>query len=261
MGAGPLRLLEAGLVDRLARAGCPARVSIVETSSTLWPTEIGAAFDLARQIAARVAEALTSGAFPLILSGNCLPAALGAIAGAGDLPRVVWFDAHGDFNTPESTVSGFLDGMAVATITGHCWRALTATIDGFSIVPETAVTLVGARDLDPLEAKALADSEIAQLSLAGVVDTGSPVVTRKRSTYVHLDLDVLDPSEGAMNGYAVPGGITRSQLNEALHAIVGREHVRVASVTAFDPAVDRSNSSLEAALSVCAELVRFAQTE
>src|SRR5262245_14636057 len=107
MGAGPLTLLDGGLVDRLAAAGRPARVSIVETSSTLWPTEIGAAFDLARKVAARVRDALDQGAFPIVLSGNCLPAALGAISGAPDVSRVIWFDAHGDFNTPDTTITGF----------------------------------------------------------------------------------------------------------------------------------------------------------
>jgi arginase len=249
MGAGPLRLLDGGLVDRLAAAGRPARVMMVETSSTLWPTEIGAAFDLARQIATRVRNALSQGAFPIVLSGNCLPAALGAISGANHVSRVIWFDAHGDFNTPDTSITGFLDGMALATISGHCWRGLTATIDGFSNAAEATVTLVGARDLDPLEAKALSASQITRVSAHEL--TGAFLPPDSGSAYVHIDLDVLDPSEGPMNGYAAPGGITRRQLHEAIRRC---RSVRVASVTAFDPAVDLSGSSLEAALSVCVDL-------
>jgi arginase len=260
MGAGPLRLLDAGLVGRLEDAGYPAHVCMVETASTLWPTEINTAFDLARQIADRVREARGQGAFPLVLSGNCLPAALGAWSGSDDLSRVIWFDAHGDFNTPDTTISGFLDGMALATLTGHCWRALTATIGGFSPIPDTRVTLVGARDFDPLEARALADSGITLLSVHTLLGTASPGIARTGPTYVHVDLDVLDPSEGAMNGYVAPDGMSRSQLKEAMHAIVRRGQLRAASVTAFDPAVDSSGSSLDAALSVCVELARVAVT-
>ena len=254
MGAGPLRLLDAGLVDRLATAGLGADVSIVESSSTVWPTEIATAFDLARHVAARVRAALSQGAFPLVLSGNCLPAALGAVSGATDVARVLWFDAHGDFNTPETTVTGFLDGMALATLTGRCWRGLTATIDGFSIVPEAAVALVGARDLDALEAHALSASQIVRVNVDSLVETTAPSLTRNGGTYLHLDVDVLDPSACRMNGYAVPGGITHLQLREAIRAIARRAPLRVASVTAFDPAADVSGSSLEVALSVCADL-------
>jgi arginase len=237
-------------VERLAAADRAARVSILETSSTLWPTEIGVAFDLARQIATRVRGTLSQGGFPIILSGNCLPAAIGACSGANDVSRVIWFDAHGDFNTPDTTISGFLDGMALAALTGHCWGALTATIDGFSIAPEATVTLIGARDLDPLEANALAASQITRLS-AHDLGAGSSLLTGTGSAYLHIDLDVLDPSEGPMNGYAAPGGMTRLQLHEAMRRC---GPVRVASVTAFDPAVDPSGSSLETALNVCVDL-------
>jgi len=61
---------------------------------------------------------------------------------------VLWFDAHGDFNTPESTLGGFLDGMALAIATGRCWTGLAATVPGFTPVAEENVVLVGARDLD-----------------------------------------------------------------------------------------------------------------
>ena len=260
MGAGPLRLLEAGLVDRLKDAGHVTDVSIVETPSTLWPSEIASAFDLARQIAVQVRAALDKGGFPLVLSGNCGPAALGSVSAASDLSRVNWFDAHGDFNTPETTVSGFLDGMALATITGHCWRELTATIPGFSIVPEATVTLIGARDFDVLEANALADSQIANVSVNTII-TSPASAGGNGSTYLHIDLDVLDPSEGRMNSYAAPRGITHSQLHEALHAIRRHRRLCAASVTAFDPAVDASGRSLETALNVCVQVAALGMVE
>src|SRR3954467_8178859 len=166
MGAGPLRLLDAGLRARLEAEGHTVDVSTVEISPGLWPGEIAAAFDLARRVAALVRSAIGAGAFPLVLSGNCAPAALGCLGGAGNVSRVLWFDAHGDFNTPDTTIGGFLDGMALAIVTGRCWRELAAGIDGFSPLAEGAVTLIGARDLDPLEAEALAGSGVQRLSVA-----------------------------------------------------------------------------------------------
>lgn len=68
--------------------------------------EIGACFDLIGRISSRVSSAVDEGAFPLILSGSCY-AAVGVVAGLGERhPGVLWFDAHGDFNTPDSTVEG-----------------------------------------------------------------------------------------------------------------------------------------------------------
>jgi arginase len=91
-----------------------------------------------------VGEARRADRFPLVLGGNC-GVALGVVAGLGGDARVVWADAHGDFNTPETTLGGFLDGMGLATLTGGCWTAITATIPGFAAVPDDHVWLLGAR--------------------------------------------------------------------------------------------------------------------
>src|SRR6187551_1889687 len=160
MGAGPERLIEAGLDTRLAAAGHQVHVQTIEAPADAWRAEIRTTFDLAGAVSRAVSEAIAAGRFPLVLSGNCGPAALGSVAGLGNASAVFWFDAHGDFNTPDTTVGGFLDGMAMATLTGRCWPALAAAIPGFAPVPESSVILLGARDLDPLEAAALDASAV-----------------------------------------------------------------------------------------------------
>src|SRR6478735_11713834 len=112
-----------------------------------------------RAFAKHVHAARTARRFPVVLSGNCL-AAVGVIAGLGEGTGVIWIDAHGDFNTPQTTTRGFLDGMTLATATGKCWVELANGIEGFMPVPEDAVVLIGARDLDPGEKAALARSSI-----------------------------------------------------------------------------------------------------
>jgi hypothetical protein len=91
----------------------------------------------------------------LILSGNC-NAGLGAIAGIDAAKAaIVWLDAHPDFHTPETSASGFLDGMGLAIATGACWGTLAGSIPGFLPVEERNTVLVGARDIDPGEQERL----------------------------------------------------------------------------------------------------------
>ena len=88
--------------------------------------------------------------FPLVLAVNCFTS-LGTVAGVGRDVGVIWFDAHGDFHTPDSTITGFLDGMGLAMLLGDGWSELRATIDDLRPVPAENALLVAARDLEPTE--------------------------------------------------------------------------------------------------------------
>jgi arginase len=253
MGAGPERLLEAGLGRQIAQAGHELRVRMLEPPPRTWPAEISMAFVLARLAAQAVAEATDHNAFPLLLSGNCGPAALGAVAGLGSEPVVFWFDAHGDFNTPETTIGGFLDGMALATLTGRCWTQLTSALPGFRPAREKDVVLLGARDLDPLEAKTLEASAVLRIGVGEMRERLPRVLAdlgTNRAAYLHLDLDVLDPSEGRVNSYAAPGGLTKTELEWAIAAIGATVPLRAASLTSFDPESDASGKACETAIAL-----------
>lgn len=264
MGAGPEHLLRAGLPARLILAGHPAHVRLLEAPADSWRAEIRTAFDLARAVASAVRDTLAKGAFPLVLSGNCGPAALGCVAGLGQPAAIFWFDAHGDFNTPETTVGGFLDGMALATVTGRCWTQLSAAIPHFRPVPDESVALIGMRDLDPLEAAALAASDVRQVrgsNLTRELPLALELIAPKGSgAYLHVDLDVLDPSEGRANHYAAPGGLKRADVAWAIGAIAAALPLRVASVTALDPSSDRTGRACEAALELALDLARAADS-
>jgi arginase len=261
LGAGPQRLLAAGLEQRIREAGHETVVHSAELPAVGWHAEIGAGFALARAVAELVGQALAERRIPLVLSGNCGPAALGVAAAVGS-PAVVWFDAHGDFNTPDTTVGGFLDGMSLATITGHCWRGLAASIPGFQPIPEAAVALVGARDLDPLEAERLLGSEIRRVAARDVRTQLPPVLdqlaARGRPLYVHLDLDVLDPSEGRVNPYVAPNGLTRAEVAWAIGQIGEAARPRAASITAYSPADDSDDRVCETALGLAVALAQAA---
>lgn len=239
MGAGPEALVAAGLVSRIERAGHRAVCGTIEPPSGSWLAEIRTAFDLAAGVAARVRAARAQGRFPVVFSGNC-NAAIGAVAGLGAGTAVLWCDAHADFNTPETTTGGFLDGMGLATVTGRCWAAMAAQVPGFAPIPDHAVWLVGARDLDPPERAALERSAVHRspataLGSALASEVVGALGARER-LYLHVDLDVLDPSEGRVNAYAAPGGASAAALVELCGAI--GPWLAAATFASYDPALD-----------------------
>ena len=232
MGAGPARLMEAGLPGALVDAGHTVRTVPIDLRSD-FPAEVAAAFELAGSVRDRVLEARREDRLPLILSGNC-GTALGAVA-ALDRPRIVWLDAHGDLHTPDTTRSGFLDGMALATLTGRGWRSLARDL-GLRPVPDERVDLVGARALDPAEVALLARSGIRSHGVDA--DPSDLASADGGEVYLHVDLDVLDPSEGRANAYATPGGFELPRLLDLLDGLAGAHPIGAVALASYDPDAD-----------------------
>jgi arginase len=250
MGAGPDRLLEPGLGAQLQALGHEVRVDSIEVDSDIPPAEIRTAFELNRTLAERVRAASAAGWLPLILAGNCITA-VGTLAGLSAYePAVLWFDSHADFNTPETTTGGFLDGMALATATGRCWRQLAARVPGFRPTPEHKVVLLGTRDLDPLERDLLEQSEATVLDPEHVRRDLDPALrnlgARARDVYVHLDLDVLEPAEMQANALAAPEGLRVEEVRAVLERIGRDFQVRAVALTAYDPSCDPEGRICEA---------------
>jgi arginase len=240
MGAGPDRLVNAGAVERLASAGHD--VDVIRLRRQNGETnEVGASFEVVRRLAEAVAQAAAEGAFPLVLSGNCM-SSVGIVAGLGRDVGVVWLDAHPDFNTTDGSVSGFADGMGLSVLTGTGWRALRETVPGYRPVGETNVLLIGIRDADPAERERLDASGITVLAPGEAAERVEPALDGLRGrvgdVYLHLDLDVLDPSEGRANEYAAPGGLSGAEVERIIAAVGERFAVRGAAVTAYDPEAD-----------------------
>lgn len=254
MGAGPERLLRAGLERHLTSRGHAPTTETVTLADDVFPAEGPVAFALNAALAARVAAAVAEGCVPLVLAGNCT-SALGTVAGLGDTDiGVFWFDAHGDFNTPETTVSGFLDGMALATLAGRCWRQAAARVPGFAPVPEDRIVLLGARDLDADEARALAASAVTLLppdaARGDIGESVAQVAGRVARAYVHVDLDVLDPSEARANALAAPGGLSVAEVRGAVAEIAARVPLAAVAFTAYDPECDRAGRMPPAAFAI-----------
>ena len=248
MGRGPLHLLESGLAERLRAQQPDVEVVTIHLSENLY-SDAGALVALQRRAVEALRESLARNRRVLILSGNCGPAALSAAAALD--PRksgVIWFDAHADFNTPETSASGFLDGMSLAILTGRCWPALAARFEGFEPVPEANIILVGTRELDSAEAVALHQSAITHVTPAKMevlAEAIEALSERVENFYVHLDVDVLDKSEGCANSYAAGGGLSADELFAALELLQRSGRIKIAGITSYDPACDRDGSIRE----------------
>ena len=243
MGHGPLYLCE----HREGRG----TVTIIDVPAP-FPTEVGTSFAVYRSLAKRVATAVRRGEHPLVLAGNC-GSALGTVSGIqAGTPNdsrvgVIWLDAHADFNTPDTTTTGFLDGTVLAALTGRGWNAMTAAIPGFRPVPDEDVILVGARDIDPAEERLLAASGVTRVEasriradgVAAALDAALTALARHVSrVYLHIDLDVHDPSAAQANQYPVPNGLTPNDVRELVGVVAQRFEIAATALTAYDPSYD-----------------------
>jgi arginase len=178
-----------------------------------------------------VADAVARAARPLLLSGDC-PTALGAVAGLQRRYRdvaVVWLDAHGDFNTPAITISGYLGGMPLAMLTG---RAPELFCDALRLRPvtDTNVVLADARDLDPAERDALTASQVHRVPADPAAITAALGGLGRTPVYLHLDVDVTDSAQ--LPGLRFPSGPGPSvtQIEQCLAAVCATGDVKAACI-------------------------------
>jgi arginase len=254
---GGRRLIEGGGRELFAQRaiGCrdvrvARRAPFAETAS--------ACLAVNRELAAAVATATAMGELPIVIAGSC-DAASGVLAGL-DRERcgVVWIDAHADFNTPDSTVSGFFPGMALAIVTGHCYAAWWAQIGNAAPVPERRVALLGVRDLSPdAERERVERSRMLRVAWVdgrpdGDVDaTVAALADQVEQVYVHIDLDALDPSiaPGIVDA-PVPRGLSLAQLDEVLDVVTRTLGLRAVGLTTYTPSRDVDGATHATALHV-----------
>lgn len=251
--SGPDAYLAAGLEEQLRAAGHEVQLGRVQRP-TPFSDELSAILAIDAALADRVRAARTDARLPVVVGGDCnialgVTAALPAASTA-----LVWFDAHGDFNTPQTSPSGYLDGMPLAMLTGRCHTQAVADALGGTRLPDVNVVHVGGRDLDPGESRALADSRVAVISPAELVQAGpadalgpaldalrqsprprAPGDAHGQAAYVHLDLDVLDPSWAPAVDYPAPGGLSPDELDDCVGLIAQRFPIVALSLSALDP--------------------------
>jgi arginase len=236
---GARRLAE-GAVELLVAGGCNVTVRAVEGG----PGEN-------RALAGEVRKAAADGRLPVALAGSCV-AAHGVLAGFDHGScGVVWLDAHGDFNTPESSASGFFPGMSVAVITGHCHADYWSELGDSTPVPEERVVMIGVRDLSPeAERDRVAASKLDVIPSNGDADAAlDRLAEQVDDAYLHIDLDAFDPevSPGIVDE-PVPGGLSVADGERIVVATRDRFRVRAATIATYTPDRDVEERTLRLSL-------------
>ena len=206
-----------------------------------------------REILDVVGECLAAGEVPVSIAGDCC-AAIPVVAGlqrAGVDATLVWLDAHGDFNTAETSASGFAGGMPLAMLTGRGDMRLMEAV-GARPVAERRIFLGDARDLDPPEARALARSDVRRAASLEALLEG---VASGSAVHVHFDCDVIDGDEVPAQAYPVPGGPSADEVRRALGALAARVEIRAVSVCAWHPERDPDGASERACLACLDALI------
>ncbi len=263
VGGGPDALRGAGLSARLRQAGLSlgaetsARLPDDERQEGRTAVNIGT---LGAHTAQLISAARQAGNGALVLAGDDT-AAIGVVAGlqtavgAATPIGIVWLDAHGDFNTPETSYSGILAGMPLAILAGLAgplWREAAGLA---SPIATDRLVLAGTRDLDEKEAELLRSTDVRVVP-AGEVRKGAPfadvvawLASRSDLLYLHVDLDVLDPRFVPSASTPAADGLTIDELAHAMSTVLGTGKVAAIAVTSLNPgAGNRGQRSLESVL-------------
>jgi len=268
---GPSAIRYAGLDDRLAEMGYT--VSDRGNVQTPEPESLNLRDERARylpeilaacgRLAGLVEGAVREGSHPVVLGGDHA-VALGTLAGlaaaAGQPGGVIWIDAHGDLNTPETSPSGNVHGMPLAAALGRAPHWFTHDSLPLPAVDPARVILVGVRSLDDAERAYLRDAEVRVFTMSDVDRIGIERVVREALArvagpgfvHVSLDLDALDPEVAPGVGTPVRGGLTYREAHLACEVIAESGLVGSFEVVEANPILDRENTTALTAVELVA---------
>jgi arginase len=274
---GPSAIRIAGITEKLLRLGhqvldegdipviVPELLTIQDPKLKYLP-EISKSSNI---LAQKVYETLRRNCFPLVLGGDH-SIAIGTIAGVGRFYHeqskqvgLIWIDAHGDMNTPETTPSGNIHGMPFAIALGRGCRELVETGGNYpKIKPENAV-LVGARQLDQKEQQIIHDAGIHVFTMADIDHRGICNIMSEAlniathntdALHISLDMDALDPQVAPGVGTPVRGGLTYREAHTAMEILSDSYLISSLEVVEVNPILDIRNTTA----GVAAELVASA---
>jgi arginase len=268
---GPSAIRYAGLAERLTEIGLtvsdrgnvgapePEALAVHDERARYLPEIL----DACAALAALVEESVREGSRPLVLGGDHAIAmgTLGGLAASGGQPGgVIWIDAHGDLNTPESSPSGNVHGMPLAAALGRspAWFAHDRLT--LPALDPSRVALVGIRSLDPAERAFLREADIRVFTMSDIDRIGIEHAMREALdrvagpgfVHVSLDLDSLDPEVAPGVGTPVPGGLTYREAHLACELIAESGIVGSFEVVESNPILDRENTTARTAVELVA---------
>ncbi len=267
---GPSAVRYAGLLERIRRLEYAVEdLGNVEVSvrDTL-PAEGGLAYlpsivHTCNLVAELGRKSVASQNMPVFLGGDH-SIAMGTVAGvqAGESVGVIWVDAHGDCNTPETSPSGNIHGMPLAALMGFGWEEMINVAGSGAKLQPQDVVMIGIRDLDPGEKTFLREHGIRVFTMREVDERGIGQVAREAldslphaRLHVSLDMDVLDPWEAPGVGTPVPGGLTYREAHLLMELLCDDGRVGSLDVVEINPILDYHNRTAERAVDLVASLL------
>ena len=208
-------------------------------------------------------NALQEGVIPIFLGGDH-SASIGSIGGLTHDQEcgIIWIDAHGDYNTPETSQSRNIHGMALSILLGRGPQELVDVgRKGAKLKPENVV-LIGVRDLDPVEKRNLKESgcsiftmrDIDELGMHGVLRQALDQLARFKRLHLSLDMDSIDPNEAPGVGTPVPGGLSYREAQLLMETICDTDRLQSLDIMETNPILDVSNRTAQVAVSLVASL-------
>ena len=198
-------------------------------------------------------QSVLNGKLPISIAGDCCTT-LGMLAGlqrAGLDPILIWFDAHGDFNTWETTPSGFLGGMPLAMLVGRGEQTMLKALELMPLA-EDRVILTDARDLDPGEKKLIEEANIIHLpDVKSLLDSTLPDCP----LYVHIDTDIINPAEASAMNYLAAGGPSAKELQAVMKHLRRTEKIAAVSVSTWNPKMDKDGQSRKVCMGLLDTLI------
>jgi arginase len=211
-----------------------------------------------RDLAEMTEKTLAEGFFPLVLGGDH-SIAVGTCSGVSDFYRkqskkigYLWLDAHGDMNTPESSPSGNVHGMPLASLIGYGAPELVELLGFKPKVEPRNVAIVGVRDLDAKERRLVKDSGVHAFTMRDIDERGMREVMSEALRFamddtegiaVSLDMDLIDPADAPGVGTPVRGGITYREAHLAMEMIADSEAMASLEIVEINPVIDLHNKT------------------
>jgi len=175
---------------------------------------------------------------------------------------VIWVDAHADFNTPVTSPSGNIHGMALAALVGDGAPSLTEIGGALPRIDPSQIVMIGVRSVDPLERERLKADNVTVFTMADIDEHGIAAIARQTldrlgawdAIHVSLDMDALDPDVAPGVGTPVRGGLTYREAHLLMEMLADSELVRSLDIVEVNPILDKGNQTAELAVELAASL-------
>ena len=217
------------------------------------------------QLYFEILQILKEDNFPLTIGGDHTIAIASALASIKENKKlgIIWVDAHGDFNTFKTTITGNLHGLPLAVITGYEKELLSKFHDA-DFYPYTNTVILGARDIDPLELENLKDANVTIFTTADIQKYGAKKITKKAieiaskdvdGIHISYDIDVIDPKEAP--GVSVPAisGITKEEAYDIMDILLKKDNIKSIDIVEFNPLNDKDGKTLAIASNMVNKII------